>query len=83
MSRSYKKTPVLQDKYGSKTNKWSKRQASKASRRYKEYIAKGKSYKKIYCSWNISDYKVMRPWDVYAKDDFKNKKEWAKYYYYK
>lgn len=83
MSRSYKRTPVLQDTYGCKTKKWSKRQASKAVRRYINYIANGSAYKKIYCTWNICDYRMREPWNVYTKKDYKSKKEWAKYYYYK
>lgn len=58
MSRSMKKTPVCKE-YGSR---WSKRQASKAVRRYTEDIPFGKCYRKIYCSWNISDWRFYTPY---------------------
>ena len=83
MSRSYKKTPIIQDKYGAKTNKWSARQASKAVRRYKGYIANGGAYKKIYCSWLINDYTIYQEWNLFAKRRFKSKREWSKHFYNK
>ncbi len=83
MSRSYKRTPILQNTYGSNTKKWSKRQASKAVRKYTNYIAEGSAYKNIYCSWDICDYKIREPWNVYTKYYYKSKKDWAKYNYYK
>lgn len=52
MSRSYKKNPISKDGGSRKT--YSKRLANKAVRRSK-IIGDGKWYKKLYCSWNISD----------------------------
>ena len=55
MSRSYKKTPIVKD--GGKSSKKSKRLANKKVRRNTDKLAiKGKSYKKIYNSWDINDY---------------------------
>lgn len=54
MSRSYKKSPVIADR-----NPWAKRQANKAVRKYKGFIPNGGAFKKIYCSYDICDYKFM------------------------
>lgn len=51
MSKSYKKNPVCKDR-----NPWAKGQANKKVRKYKDTIANGKQYKKIYSSWNICDW---------------------------
>ncbi|MCT4584441.1 MAG: hypothetical protein N4A54_05895 [Peptostreptococcaceae bacterium] len=81
MSRSYKKTPVLKD---SGDNKWVKRQASKSVRRYKYIIKSGSSYKKLYCSYNICDYRFFRPWAVYVEKEYSySKNEWEKYFFRK
>jgi len=61
MSRSYKK-PYIKD--GGRSKKKEKRLASKAVRNYKEDISNGKSYKKLYCSYNICDYR----YNAYVKD---------------
>lgn len=51
MSRSYKK-PWICDR-----SPYNKNQANRKVRRYKRRIQNGKSYKKLYCSYNICDYK--------------------------
>ena len=56
MSRSRKKIPIVKD-YSRGNTKFCKRMASKAVRRYKNPIADGKMFTKIYPSWNIFDYK--------------------------
>ena len=58
MSRSYKKNPV-----GTCTkNPIGKKQANKKVRNT-NYIPEGNAFKKIYCSWNICDYKYdWRSW---------------------
>ena len=57
MSRSYKKNVVwTQGQSRSKNRKWWKREANKKVRKYKS-IPNGKSYKRIYDSWNICDWK--------------------------
>lgn len=53
MARSYKKNPVLTD---GKSGRIGKRFANKKVRRMKGEIPDGKSYRKIYESWNIHDY---------------------------
>ncbi|OMG00428.1 hypothetical protein [Paenibacillus sp. FSL R7-0337] len=58
MTRSVKKTPVSKDQ----ANPWTKRQASKSVRRYSRDIPYGKYYRKIYCSWNISDWRFYTPY---------------------
>lgn len=55
MSRSYKKTPINKDGYGSKNLKWYKRSANKKVRRTPE-IHSGKSYRKVYETWTFRDY---------------------------
>ena len=81
MSRSYKKTPVIKD---SDNTKWVKRQATKSVRRYKGILAKGSSYKKLFESWNICDYRFYEPWDIDNQIFYENdKKEWSKYYLWK
>lgn len=53
MSRSYKKSPIWTDrKHGAK---WWKRQANRKVR-YNKDTVQGKSYRKMYCSWNIHDW---------------------------
>lgn len=51
MSRSYKKHPRVKDK----NSKGMKRYANKKVRRTKD-IPNGKAYRKVFESWNISDY---------------------------
>lgn len=55
VSRSYKKTPVYQDGYGTKQIKWYKRCANKKVRRTKD-IPGGKAYRKVYDTWIFRDY---------------------------
>lgn len=55
MARSYRK-PILGDSYGSPHRKWAKRQAAKTVRRTGE-LADGKSYRKAFNPYNITDYK--------------------------
>lgn len=69
MSRSYKKSPICKDHtriLGS--SRTPKQEASRAVRRQKE-IPNGNGYRKIYCSWDISDYKFIK-----SKAEFKQ--EW-------
>lgn len=66
MSRSYRK-PVAKE-----TNKkFFKRVANKKVRRSK-IISNNKWYKKLYCSWNISDYRFYNEkpiHDIYIDDE--------------
>lgn len=43
--------------YGRKYTRKAKRQASKIVRRYQGELIDGCQYKKVFCSWNIFDYK--------------------------
>jgi hypothetical protein len=55
MSRSYKKTPGWCDR-----NPHAKRQANKRVRRTRGPIPDGRWYRKLYCSWNICDWRIIR-----------------------
>ena len=91
MSRSYKKSPVCTDHTSPRT-RWAKRQAAKAVRRYDEIIENGKFYRKIFCSWNICDYrfyqtkeKAILEWEMNARLRSRFSKErilrnWEKFY---
>ena len=54
MSRSYKKNPILTD--GRNGQVWAKRLANKKVRKYKKQLANGKSYRKLFESWDIHDW---------------------------
>ena len=53
MSRSRKKFPIVKCEDSCKQGK---KFANKKVRRFKGFIPNGKSYKKLYCSWDICDY---------------------------
>jgi len=94
MSRSYKKHPYYTDgKEGSTTI--TKRFANKTVRKYKHKLAKGKAYKRLFCSYDIHDYISRWSWEEakkeYESDPYKYLKEeypslrefykfWSKYY---
>lgn len=92
MSRSYKRAPVCKDQ----ATRFAKRLASKAVRRYKDALPNGKHYRKVFCSWNICDFrfyeplqKAIRDWEKspYVWATKKTKKDlinsWSKYHYRK
>lgn len=58
MSRSYNKFPIIKDRARTSKDRFKpKTFANRAVRRYKEVpIGKSCFFKKIYCSWFISDY---------------------------
>ena len=58
MSRSRKNVSCFSD-YSRNYNWWAKRQASKAVRRFNGEIKNGKSYRKVFCSYDICDYKFL------------------------
>ncbi|MBS5910305.1 MAG: hypothetical protein E7L01_00990 [Paenibacillus macerans] len=60
MSRSVKKSPVWTD-HTTPGTRWSKRQAGKAVRRFTGDMQNGGWYRKLYCSWDICDYKFYKP----------------------
>lgn len=61
MSRSYRKFPIIKDSHRrDRSHIKSKDFANRAVRRYKEIpIGKSCFFKKIYCSWFISDYSFI------------------------
>lgn len=76
MSRSRKKHPVVKDYSRGGTRK-SKQLASRVVRRYPHTIADGSSYRKLYESWNICDWKFSTYWmgdnEGYWEKKFKRK----------
>ena len=69
MSRSYKKTPVLKDtSCKGSTFKSGKQIANRAVRNHDD-VPNGGGKKKVYCSWNISDFRFM-------KTEAELRKEW-------
>ena len=59
MSNSMKKSPVWTD-HQTPGTRWSKRQASKAVRRFTGDVQNGKWYRKLFCSWNICDLRFYK-----------------------
>ncbi|MDE6835280.1 MAG: hypothetical protein K2J39_13700 [Ruminococcus sp.] len=78
MSRSYRKFPVMKENshHREKSPMKAKDFANRAVRRYKD-IPTGKScfFKKIYCSWFISDYRVTT-----VPDEKEFKRRWEQNY---
>lgn len=68
MSRSYKKSPRVKD--NSNGRKDAKRKANKKVRRYTGTIANGKSYRKIYDTYDIYDYNFYCPYSEYRESYF-------------
>lgn len=66
MSRSYRKNPVVKDRYGSKALKFYKRLSNKKVRHSSE-IYNHCSYKKVFDSWKIHDYKSRVSKNDYIK----------------
>ena len=69
MSRSYKKTPVIKDSSCKGTRYKSGKQIANRAVRNHDDVPNGGSYKKVYCSWNISDWRFM-------KTEAQLRKEW-------
>jgi hypothetical protein len=61
MSRSYRKHPINTDGRDGRVTQ--KRWANKKVRRYKNKIANGKAYKRIFESWEIHDYISRWSWE--------------------
>ncbi len=77
MSRSKRRTPIVKDH---NSGKWGKRQANKRVRREKDFDGKGKSYKKIYPSYDIHDY-ITRYSKERAIKDWKDEENNPEYDY--
>ncbi|MDE6036610.1 MAG: hypothetical protein K2G36_11970 [Ruminococcus sp.] len=77
MSRSYRKFPVVKDRCRTSKDRFKpKTYANRAVRRYDD-MPTGKScfFKKIYCSWFISDYRF-----IIAPDEKEFKRRWEQNY---
>ena len=94
MSRSFKKNPVFKDSTRKGATYKSGKQIANRTVRRKLDIPKGSGYKKMFCSYNISDYsfrmserELMEEWekkDSWIRRQFKTLKQahhwWKKYY---
>lgn len=78
MSRSYKKTPFVKCE---KSCKKGKRWANKKVRACVEALSH-KTYKKLFCSWDICDYYEITSWEEYKfwRGEDANYYEWYKTY---
>ena len=81
MSRSYKKPCIKENTRGTKKGK---RIANRLLRRNNKQFSNGNAYKKYYCSWEITDYKVVM-WKIFkhnrswCKTDYRNQDEYENY----
>ncbi len=66
MSRSYRKFAVSKDR----NSAYGKRAANKAVRRERDALHGGR-FKRLYCSWNICDYRVRQRY--YTAEKFRRK----------
>ncbi len=69
MSRSYKKNPFLKDTTRKGPTYKSGKQIANRVVRYTGDIPSGGSYRKVYCSYNISDF-------AFRMDEFELQAEW-------
>ena len=58
MSRSFKKTPGFTDQQSTHGVRTTKRHANKVARKYRS-LQNGSWFKKVFCPWNICDYKFL------------------------
>lgn len=75
MSRSYKKHPYCVSGTR-KTTKEMKRYANKSVRNYNKTLSKGKSYKKLFCSYDIHEYRSYWTWYQAKKEYELNNGKW-------
>lgn len=85
MSRSYKKVPCYKD-----YNRGMKQCANRHLRRNYLDISSGGAYKKLFCSYDICDYKFLKTFSSYKKWILKHShrrypedvlyRKWYKYY---
>ena len=97
MSRSYKKFPVVKDCSNTSKDRFKPKTFANRAVRRAEQVPSGKSgFKKLYCSWDICDYRILwflnekelkRQWDnneSFLHDYYKNYEEalycWKKAY---
>ena len=60
MSRSYKRVPCCKDH-----NRGMKKTANRYVRRNHLAVPSGMAYKKLFCSWDICDYKFLESFSAY------------------
>lgn len=79
MSRSYRKTPIYKEGYGSNRVKVMKQVANRKVRKCKD-VPNYKAFKKYFTSWEIHDFKCFYPeyrLDKYRNDeDYEEHKNW-------
>lgn len=85
MSRSYKHVPCCKDH-----TRGMKKYANRYVRRNYLVVPSGMAYKKLFCSWNICDYKFLKLFSSFKKENSKyNRRKysdkelyrmWYKYY---
>ncbi|MCL2416047.1 MAG: hypothetical protein FWD01_04450 [Defluviitaleaceae bacterium] len=67
MSRSYKKNPITKEESGGMKNTANR----KVRRRLKSArfgLANGRAYRKVFCSWCISDWRLRKTYKEYLAD---------------
>lgn len=74
MSRSYKKTPVIKDGHSGKV---AKSYANRKVRHYKNVLANGKAYRKVYESYDIHDSIFRYSYESFKKDAESHQKEYV------
>lgn len=70
MSRSYRKTPVIKDH-----SRGMKKLANRIFRRKSIVVANGNSYRKLFCSYNISDWTFRETYAEYCARAERYRKE--------
>lgn len=81
MSRSRKRSPAVKGSSGH-SNKWSKRQANRAVRRWKGSASRKNHYRRLYEQWDLCDYSFYLPWRSARREKWE-RGEWEKWYFRK
>ena len=71
MSRSYKKNPSVKCEHSCK---WGKKQANRKFRHTTDDISNGNYYRKVYCTWDVCDYKYV----AFSKEERKRFRKYAR-----
>lgn len=83
MSKSYKKPCIKENTRGTKKGKIAANRLIRRSSKCQD-VGQGNNYKKYYCSWNITDYKVVM-WKIFKHNrswctiDYRNQNEYENY----
>lgn len=73
MSRSYKKSPVITDGHSGRV---AKKEANRKVRKYRDVLANGKAYRKVFESYDIHDFIIHYSYASYKKDVESHQKEY-------